>query len=81
MARKAKRKGLGEKEILLITLIVIFFFFIFGGFGMMSMGYMPHMYFMGGYLGYGFFGPVLMILYFVALALLVYWLVKQISKS
>ena len=73
--KKAKTK---DNSVVLIAAVVVGALLLSGffGFGGMMGGYGYSM--MGGY--GGFFGPIIMILFTIALILFIIWLINQIQK-
>ena len=69
------------EETVAIVLIVVLSLFLFGGFGFGMMGYGNYGMMSGFYSGVGFFGWLYHIVIFVALTLLIVWLVKQLQSG
>ena len=68
------------EETIAIVLIVVLAMFLFGGFGWGMMGYGGYGMMNGFYSGFGFFGWLFHLAIFVALVLLIIWLVKQLQN-
>lgn len=71
-----EKKKINDNSIMLIVAIVVGVLLLSGifGFGGMMRGYSM----MGNY--GGFLGPIIMILFAIALVLFIIWLIKQIQK-